>query len=230
MRHFVFASLVSFSLAVLAYGASNVDPVYKYAWAENAGWLNGRDANGGLDGVCLHATFLSGFVWAENVGFINLGDSTPANGTAYANADGSDSGVNIAANGDLYGLAWGENIGWINFDTRATLAGFSQQARLDRSAGRLRGYAWAENIGWVNLDDAAGYVAFALSSPADFDGDADVDLIDFAHFRTCFSGSNREPAISGCSNADFDGDHDVDLMDFGIFRGCFNGSNSPARC
>lgn len=230
MRHILIAMLVSCAAGVTVFGASNVHPLHPYAWGEGIGWLNWRDANGGADGVCVHATFLSGFVWAENIGFVNLGDGTPGNGSRYANADGSDFGGNIDANGDLYGLGWGENVGWINFDTRASLGAFSQQARLDRSASRLRGYAWGENVGWINLDDAVAYVAFQLSAPADFDGDGDVDLTDFGHFQSCFNGPNRPAAQSGCDSADLDSDHDVDLVDFGVFQSCFNGPNRPAAC
>jgi len=35
------------SLAMLQANASNIDPSDKYAWSENAGWLNFRDENGG---------------------------------------------------------------------------------------------------------------------------------------------------------------------------------------
>jgi hypothetical protein len=230
MRQSCFASFVLFVAVPAASGATNVNPSHPYAWGENVGWLNWHDANGGVDGACLRATFLSGFIWAENIGYINLGDGTPANGTRYANANGSDFGVNVDTNGDLFGLAWGENVGWVNFDTRTSLRPYSQQTRLDSTAGRLRGYAWGENVGWINLDDASRYVAFGVSAPADFDGDGDVDLADFGLFQGCFNGPNRPPAQSGCGSVDFDNDHDIDLADFGVFQGCFNGPNRPPAC
>jgi len=229
MRH-AYAMSVSWLWVASVFGASNVNPSHPYAWGENVGWLNWHDANGGLDGACAHSTFLSGFLWAENIGYINLGDGTPANGSRYANAEGSDCGVNIDTNGDLFGLAWSENVGWVNFDTRSSLRPYSQQARFDGTSGRLRGYAWGENIGWVNLDDSATYVAFDVSARGDFDADGDVDLADFGVFQSCFNGPNRAAKQTGCDAADLDGDRDVDLGDFGMFQSCFNGPNRPAKC
>jgi len=51
---------------------SNVDATNKFAWTENTGWLNFRDANGGASGVRVGETFLAGFAWGENIGWINL--------------------------------------------------------------------------------------------------------------------------------------------------------------
>ncbi len=143
---------------------SNINSVSKFAWGENVGWTNWRDANSTTQGVRIRPsisspTFLSGFIWGENIGWINTGDGTPVNGTAYANLTGLDSGVNILPGGNLTGFAWGENVGWINFNTAPTLSAFAQQARWDAAARRFRGYAWGENIGWVNLDDPTHFVA-----------------------------------------------------------------------
>jgi hypothetical protein len=111
-----------------------------------------------VQGVNVGANFLSGFIWAENVGWINVGDGTPGNGVSYANASGTDFGVNVSSgSGNLTGFAWGEDIGWINFDGGA-LASPPNPARFDGAAGRLRGYAWGENVGWINLDDATHFV------------------------------------------------------------------------
>lgn len=72
-------------------------------------------------------------------------------------------------------------------------------------------------------------VKLSVGALGDFDGDGDVDLIDFGHFQACFNGPNRPPVTAGCEDADFDSDNDVDLMDFGVFQGCFNGPNRPAQ-
>ncbi len=150
----------------------------KYAWQENVGWTNWRDANGGAQGVFIGAgQFLSGFVWAENVGWINCGDGTPGGGTMYTQVPVSgvlDFGVNIAGDGQMSGFAWGENIGWINFGLFASLPA-AQQARYDFAARRLRGYAWGENVGWLNLDDATHFVAAACI--VDLNGDGLVDFV-----------------------------------------------------
>jgi hypothetical protein len=65
---------------------------------------------------------------------------------------------------------------------------------------------------------------------ADFDGDADVDLTDFAIFQFCFGGPNRPIAYPECDVADLDADNDVDLSDFAVFQRCFNGPNQPPPC
>jgi hypothetical protein len=62
---------------------------------------------------------------------------------------------------------------------------------------------------------------------ADFDGDGDVDLADFAAFGQCFGGSNLPPA-GGCPpgvDADLDGDADVDLADFALFSQLYTGAD-----
>ena len=83
-----------------------------------------------------------------------------------------------------------------------------------------------------NIDNLS-FTVTAVRPPvaADFDGDGDVDLSDFAHFQACFNGPNRPPALAGCQPADLDGQGgDVDLADFSIFQGCFAGANRPPAC
>lgn len=159
------ARVIPLLLAVPALAQSNIDATSKFAWGENIGWLNWRDANSAADGVRVNATFLEGWIWAENVGWINTGNG----GAPYANTDGSSFGVNIGPGGFLNGFAWGENIGWINFDTQAAV-GAALGARFDSAAGRFRGYAWGENVGWINLDDGTHFVAVP---PACCPGNAD---------------------------------------------------------
>jgi hypothetical protein len=166
-----------------------IDPAHAYAWGENVGWTNWRDAGEppGSEGVRVHATFLSGFVWGEAVGWIHLGSGMPADGEHYANLDGGDSGVNVDATGDLYGYAWGENIGWLNFDTRSQ---GEQRARLDRAAQRFRGYVWGENVGWINLDDDEQFVGLLSGGQGafrrgDVNEDAEVDISDALHSIGC---------------------------------------------
>jgi hypothetical protein len=157
-RSLLFGIVVTGLTAAGLFGQSNIDPANKFAWGENIGWTNWRDAGGAAQGVNVGATFLWGFIWGENVGFINVGDGTPANGVSYANINGTDFGVNgSSGSGNLSGLAWGENIGWVNFSGGA-LASPPNPARFDAAAGRLRGFAWGENIGWINLDDAVHFV------------------------------------------------------------------------
>lgn len=138
-----------------ALAQSNVNATNKFAWGENIGWTNWRDANGGAQGVVVNTGYLRGFIWGENIGWINTG-----NGNApYANTNNTNFGVNIdPVTGYTSGLAWGENVGWINFATRSAV-GDAQGARFDFAAGRFRGFAWGENIGWINLDNGTRFVS-----------------------------------------------------------------------
>lgn len=205
----------AFALSALSASAQDIDQARKFGWGENIGWTNWRGANGGAQEVRVAATFMSGYVWGENVGWITLGDGTPgtAGGTLYGNTNGTDSGVNIAANGDLFGLAWAENVGWINFDTRSSLSAFNQQARLDLAARRFRGYAWGENVGWINLNDAGNFVA--LRCFADYNDDGLDDILDFLDFLQDFSDCDQSPAPCGSlGDPDLNGDDLIDILDF----------------
>jgi len=156
----VIAAIGVLGLTGLTRAQSNIDPTDKYAWGENVGWTNWRDADGGAAGVVAGDHFLSGYIWGENVGWINVGDGTPGDDCGglpcYANLDDTDFGVNVDADGTLFGYAWGENIGWINFDT-STLGG--DRALFDRCQRQFFGYAWGENVGWINLEDPTHFVA-----------------------------------------------------------------------
>lgn len=127
----------------------NIDPAARFAWSENAGYLNFRDAQGGAAGVVVHQGWLSGKAWCENLGWLDFGDGLPANGSAYANNGPADFGVNLSLDtGNLSGYAWGENIGWVNFNT-GSLGG--QRAKFFPAVHEFSGFAWAENVGWLAL-------------------------------------------------------------------------------
>lgn len=204
-----------FLLATAAMAQTNVDSVNKFAWSENIGWMNWRDAGApaGSQGADIAGSYLSGFVWCENTGYVNLGDGTPANGSAYLNTSGLDFGVNILPDQRLGGLAWGENVGWINFGPFATLP-IAQQARFDTSSGRLRGYAWGENLGWVNLDDSNHFVG--VSCPADYNVDGIVDFFDYLDFVADFAANQPQ--------SDFNADGVVDFFDYLDFVQAFSGT------
>jgi len=188
-----------------ALAQSDIDPAHKYAWAENVGWLNFADADGGQGGIRVENSFLSGFIWSQSAGWINAGDG-PDDGVRYTNT-GTDHGVNIdPGTGDLFGYAWGENIGWVNFDTRASLSALGLQARVDLEAMRFRGYTWAASAGWINMDHDENYVGIG-GCPADLDGDGDADAEDFFAYLDAF-------AIGDVGVCDIDGDGDCDAEDF----------------
>lgn len=196
---------------------SNIDPVNRFSFAPNLGFMNWRGSGVGGSGASIGRLRMSGFVWCENAGWLNLGRSERAgpDGT-YANTDGSNTGVNIDPNtGALSGLAWGENIGWVNFDTRATLGPLGLNARVDRSARRLRGYAWSPSAGWINLDLTTQPVSIGCAADFNGDGARGVDDI-FAFLSAWFANDPR-------SDADGNGTRDVsDIFVFlsAWFAGC----------
>ena len=71
--------------------------------------------------------------------------------------------------------------------------------------------------------------AVRVTSPADFDGDSDVDQVDFGHLQVCYSGSGQNHG-AGCDDADLDSDGDVDHNDFGIFQAYLGGAGQPPAC
>lgn len=218
--------LASIGFAARATAQSNVDPVNKFAWAENIGWTNWLDADAGADGVEVGSTFMSGFIWGENVGWINVGDGTPVNGVSYSNVLGLDAGVNIDPDGTLHGMAWGENIGWVNFDGGA-LATPPKPARIDCAAppglplARLSGFVWGENVGWINLDHGIHFVSVdAATTPiaCDMNHDGLVDGLDiqlFSDFLLLASPPDWRDVCSGDVEATPDGTIDPDdVADF----------------
>ena len=210
--------ITTLALAVLsapAVAQSTLSVTRKFAWSENTGWMNWRDAGSpaGSNGVAIEPDILRGFIWAENIGWINTGDGTPANGVSYQNFTGTDFGVNRLPSGDLVGLAWGENIGWINFDTAAALAADGKQARYDARARRFRGYAWGENIGWISLDDTEYFVGNGCG-PADLNHDDLLDFFDVLAFLSAFAAFDIE--------GDFNNDALWDFFDVLAFLNAFS--------
>lgn len=143
-----FLFVVCFSLLASSIWADgNIDPTNKYAWAENAGWLNVAPTNSGVtvhfDGT---GGYLTGYAWGENMGWIKMGDPT---GGPYANNSSTNWGVNLDASGKLTGYAWGENVGWITFSPSNSMTS------VDMTTGSFDGKAWGENIGWVSFKGTA---------------------------------------------------------------------------
>jgi len=122
---FLSGIFVFFKSSVFAYSIdSTVDPIYKYAWSENVGWINFGTANGD---VHITDSGLSGSALSENVGWIDL------------------SNVVNDGEGNLSGYAWGENVGWINFSP-------TNGGVVVNSLGEFTGSALSENIGWIIFD------------------------------------------------------------------------------
>jgi len=75
------------------------------------------------------------------------------------------------------------------------------------------------------------YRVYSLYPPAnpparaDFDGDGDVDLEDFAHLQACLTGATLKPPSIACQDALLDDDNNyVDQEDMAIFRSCLSGA------
>ncbi len=119
----------------------------KWAWSENAGWVNFRPWHGG---IALHGSgaqaYLTGYAWTENTGWIKLGSDGIG---PYGNTTSGDWGVNADGDGKLSGYAWSENAGWINFNPTHS------QVTFDVVSGAFDGYAWAENVGWIHFKNTA---------------------------------------------------------------------------
>ncbi len=216
------ATTATAMFAAAALAQTSISPNDRFAWSENCGWLNFRDAGtpSGAQGVHVHADFLSGFVWGENIGWINVGGGAGP----YANTNGTNFGVNVnTLTGALTGFAWGENVGWINFAGGA-LATPANAARIDFGAGRFRGYAWGENIGWVNLDDSTHFVG--VLCPADVDDgsntgtpDGGVTIDDLLYYLALFEAGDIDADVDdGSGTGTPDGGVTIDDLIYYLTR------------
>jgi hypothetical protein len=152
-------SSVSFSLST-SFAATTIDPVNKYAYGANLGWMNwtGDTANGAVIG----AYVCSGYIYSANAGWINLGSGSPTNGIYYQNVSANDFGVNQDGVGNLRGYAYGANIGWINFENTGA-------PKVNMITGQMSGYVWSANCGWISLSNAVAYVQTDTISPGALD-------------------------------------------------------------
>ena len=235
MRH---STCIGFVVVVLSHGTttaqSNIDPDYKYAWAENIAWTNWADANEGADGVVVREQFLSGYLWCENVGWIKVGNG---NGP-YSNKSETTYGVNVAANGDLDGFAWGENIGWVRFDWAESTN--LDRPRFDLVEYRFRGWGWGENVGWINLDHDVHYVRaeicmsdqgcddaevctwdqclswvceFTPNTYGDVDCITPINIFDLLCVLKCFAGDCSCCCINDCDIHPCEGNSTINIFD-----------------
>lgn len=72
-------------------------------------------------------------------------------------------------------------------------------------------------------------VELLIAQPADFDFDLDVDMSDYSHLQTCYSGSGTAQRDPACGDARLDDDEDVDQDDLECFLRCFTAPNVPAE-
>ena len=133
---FVFGLAVFIPVFAFASTTSGtIDSTNRYAWSENAGWI---DFGTTVGAVTVTDSALTGYAYGENIGWISLNCSNTSScgSNPYA--------VTNNGNGTLSGYAWSENAGWINF---APAGG----GVVINSSGIFTGTAYSENIGWINF-------------------------------------------------------------------------------
>lgn len=163
-----------------------------FVWAENVGWINlgnGSPPDGVhyLNDPTDSSTFgvnidpdtgnLFGLAWGENVGWISF--DTQAALEPYQ----QQARLDVCEN-TLFGYAWGENIGWINLDDAAHFIALGPTC--------APGDVACDGV--ITLSDYTtfGEVFMGPDIPVDCptfdsDGDADVDLRDFAILQAGFT-------------------------------------------
>jgi hypothetical protein len=164
IQHFFPAALaLASSLAILDsalfQAATTIDPVNKYAYGSNIGWMDWSGGDGETaSGVVIGAYVCSGYIYSANVGWINLGNGSPTNGIYYQNLSTNDFGVNQDGLGNLRGYAYRANIGWVNFESTGAPA-------VNMVTGAMSGYVWSANCGWISLENTYAYVQTDTISP-----------------------------------------------------------------
>jgi hypothetical protein len=140
-KHFLITLIIllnlSFIPAALASASGAIDSTNRYAWSENAGWIDFGTTQGAVQ---VTDSAVTGYAWGENIGWISLNcsnDNSCINNLNY--------GVANDGKGNLSGYAWSENVGWIDFAP-------SNGGVIISSSGVFSGYAWGENIGWINFN------------------------------------------------------------------------------
>ena len=178
---------------------STINAANRFAYGANIGWIAAR--GNVTNGAVLGQTHCSGYLWGSDVGWIGLGNG-PANGWHYANATGSDWGVNHDGSGSLTGYAYGANIGWLSFEQSYG------QPKIDLLTGTLRGYAWGANVGWISLSNAFARVQTdALATGPDTDSDGIPDAWEYRRAGKL--------GTLGPRPADADGDGVPDVDEYG---------------
>jgi len=172
--------------------ATTIDPVNKYAYGANIGWMDWRgDTN---HGAVVGEYVCSGYLYAANVGWINLGGGAPTNGIQYKNLSANDFGVNQDGFGNLRGIAYGANIGWIDFETNGA-------PKVDLKTGRLSGLIYSANCGWISLSNAFALVqSDTIARGLDSDGDGLPDAWELINFGNLSQNGSGDPDGDGMSN------------------------------
>jgi hypothetical protein len=185
------ALLSAFSLqpSALLHAATTIDPVNRYAYGANIGWMDWRgDTN---NGAVIGAYVCSGYIYSANVGWINLGSGSPTNGIRYQNLSAGDFGVNNDGLGNLTGYAYGANIGWITFEQTYG------QPKINLLTGQMNGCVWSANCGWISLSNAVAYVQTDTISPGALAPDGLPIAWLLTYFGTTNVNANADPTGKG---------------------------------
>lgn len=164
------------------------------------------------------------FRWTESGGMVSLGDLPGGDTLSIGSAVSGDGSVVVGRATDDLGEAafiWDEINGMRSLqDVLVNDYGLNLDGwRLTRARGISDDGLTIAGIGINPLGQEESWIATILQAhPGDFDGDGDVDLVDFASFQLCFTGPGGSVMPGPCERSDFDGDGDCDLTDFGQFQ------------
>jgi hypothetical protein len=215
MKKLLLMALASLVFASALSAASTVNPVNRFAYGANIGWMDWR--GDGANGAVIGAYVCSGSIYGANVGWIHLGDGTPADGVRYQNIAG-DYGVNHDGLGNLRGHAYGANIGWLTFTNQGTDGALYEGPKVDLVSGRLSGFVWSANCGWISLNNSFAFVqtdSLYYGPDSDGDGLPDPWELQYAANLGVLTGS-----------ADTDGDGSSNAEEFGAGTDPLNGGSN----
>ena len=178
-------------LFVAAQAATTINPINKYAYGANIGWMDWRgDTN---NGAIIGEYICSGYIYAANVGWINLGSGAPTNGIYYQNLSANDFGVNQDGLGNLRGFAWGANIGWINFESNGA-------PRVNLKTGGMTGSIYSANCGWISLSNSFAHVQTDTIAPGVTGANGLPIAWQLLNFGNTNVNPNADPDLDGMNN------------------------------
>ena len=165
---FVILGLILPVFFACAVDSGTVDPAYKYAWSNSAGWINFGCTN---CNISVSGTKIIGYAWSENYGWISL-NCENNNGTCTPNW-----GITNNGHGALSGSAWGTNTGWIDF-SHVTI----------NPQGQFTGTATGTVVGTVAFADCGAGCGVTIT-PFCGDGTCSNGETTDSCSNDCFSGS-----------------------------------------
>jgi hypothetical protein len=133
--------------------AETIDPSAtgaRFAYSENAGWVNAEPLGNGGPGMHISSGPVSGWLWSESLGWISLSCVNTGSCPQVPYGVTNDGAVHLS------GFAWSENAGWVVFSCATTASCTTVQYGVvaDPQTGVLTGFAWSENVGWVSFSCA----------------------------------------------------------------------------